>query len=79
MCVCVRIDRSVHLRLINLKRRVLHLAGTKNSSWTDRCRKSGRFEIAISSFFYNDKHETRRLVGLLSIKRADKHETAFTW
>ena len=35
----------VQLRLIYLKRRVLHLAGTKNSSWTDRCRKSGRFEI----------------------------------
>ncbi len=34
-----------HLRLFNLKRRVLHLAGTKNSSWTDRCQKIGRFEI----------------------------------
>ena len=33
------------IRLFNLKRRVLHLAGTKNSSWTDRCQKSGRFEI----------------------------------
>jgi len=34
---------------------------------------------AISSFVHNDKHETRRIVRLLSIKRADKHETAFTW
>ena len=35
----------VYVRLINLKRRVFDLAGTKNSSWTDRPRKSGRFEI----------------------------------
>ena len=34
-----------YLRLKNLKHRVLHLAGTKNLSWTDRCQKSGRFEI----------------------------------
>jgi hypothetical protein len=34
-----------YIRLINLKRRVFDLAGTKNSSWTDRPRKSGRFEI----------------------------------
>jgi hypothetical protein len=33
------------IRLANLKRRVFDLAGTKNSSWTDRPRKSGRFEI----------------------------------
>jgi len=33
------------IRLYNLKRTLLHLAGTKNSSWTDRSLKSGRFEI----------------------------------
>ena len=26
----------LYIRLINLKRTLLHLAGTKNSSWTDR-------------------------------------------
>ncbi len=40
---------GVQLRLCNLKRCVLHLAETKNSSWTDRRRKSGRFE-------HTDKH-----------------------
>ena len=34
-----------HIRLINLKRTLRDLAGPKNSSWTDRPRKSGRFEI----------------------------------
>jgi hypothetical protein len=34
-----------YLRLINLKRTLFDLAGTKNSSWTDRPQKSGRFEI----------------------------------
>ena len=40
--VCVGV---LNLRLFNQKRRVLHLAGKKKLSWTDRRRKSGRFEI----------------------------------
>jgi hypothetical protein len=42
-CVICVGGRTDYLRLCNLKHRVL--AGTKNSSWTDRCQKSGRFEI----------------------------------
>ena len=41
----LKIKVGAYLRLINLKRRVFDLAGTKNSSWTDRPQKSGRFEI----------------------------------
>ncbi len=41
--ICQNWHISLHwwayIRLINLKRHVLHLAGTKNSSWTDCCRK----------------------------------------
>ena len=38
-------SNTLYVKLINLKRTLFDLAGTKNSSWTDRPRKSGRFEI----------------------------------
>ena len=72
-----------HIRLINLKLRVLHLAGTKNSSWTDRRRKSGRFEIKrfqVLSTLIRIKHAISSnwyaLNALISIKQhslGDKH------
>ena len=45
LCGMSKTMRAQIIRLINLKRRVFDLAGTKNSSWTDRRRKSGQFEI----------------------------------
>ena len=68
----------LYIRLINLKRTLRDLAGTKNSSWTDRPRKSGRFEIKrfqVLSTLISINH----IVRLISIKRADKHKTAFAW
>jgi len=50
----------LYLRLYNLKRQCLYLAGTKNSSWTDRGRKSGRFERERFQVFST----------MISIKRA---------
>ncbi len=38
---------SLKIILIYLKCTLFDLAGTTNSSWTDRCGKSGRFEIKL--------------------------------
>jgi hypothetical protein len=67
LCGMSKTMRAQIIRLINLKRRVFDLAGTKNSSWTDRPRKSGQFEIK----------RFQVLSTLISIKHAissdDKH------
>ncbi len=81
-------DSSTTNRLINLKRRVLHLAGTKNSNRTDRIcfwrdvkifaeikfRQKRIISFSCSSYFVSESYLTITQISFLTIVLVEEHQ-----